>query len=150
MLIDDNGIEMVKVIEVLMLKAYPDPPHQDKTYSIGYGHFGVTKDAACTPEQAVAWLRQDIQRAQHAVDTLVKTTLRQGESNALVSFVFNIGDGAFAKSTMLTFLNKGLMEAAANEFPKWNKSAGVVWKSLINRRKLEQAEFLGKGWRSAL
>ena len=148
--LDENGLALIKHCEGLALKAYPDPASQDKTYSIGYGHFGVSKDLTCTEEEATAWLLADVANEEADVNIMVKTELIQGQFNALVSFVHNEGSGHFQKSTMLKLLNAGDIAGAYDEFPKWNKVNGVRDKGLAARRVLEQAEFAGKGWRSAL
>jgi lysozyme len=150
MKIDDNGIEMLKHIEGLSLKAYADPPGQTKTYSIGYGHLGVPAGSTCSPEQAEEYLREDSTHAQSVVNKTVLDFLTQGQFNALTSFIYNVGEGNFLKSTMLRLLRSHDITGAANEFQKWNKANQKVLPSLVNRRKLERAEFIGKGWRSVL
>jgi hypothetical protein len=60
-----------------------------------------------------------------------------------VSFVFNVGCGNFADSTLLKRLNSGEEPAtvAKEELPKWNKAGGVVAPGLVERRKQEIALF---------
>lgn len=60
----------------------------------------------------------------------------------LVSFVFNVGEGQFKRSTMLRLLNQGKYDAAANEFPKWKFDNGKMIQGLLNRRLEEQKIFL--------
>ena len=61
---------------------------------------------------------------------------------ALVCFVYNIGMGAFKKSTMLKLLNEGKIGEAAGQFPRWNKDNGKEVQGLTNRRLDEQKLFL--------
>ena len=95
----------------------------------------------CTPEQAQAWLEQDTQAAADAVNRLVTVPLKQPEFDALVDFVFNLGIGAFARSTMLKDINAGNFAAAAMQFPLWDRDAGRVLAGLLHRRLAEEAEF---------
>jgi len=119
--------------------AYPDT---GGVWTIGYGHtHGVIEGMTCTLEQAEAWLKADIQAAVDAVNRLVQISLKQSEFDALVDFVFNLGAGAFARSTMLKDINAGNLAAAAAQFPLWDHDAGRVLAGLLHRRLAEEAEF---------
>jgi lysozyme len=61
-----------------------------------------------------------------------------------VSLAFNIGSGAFKKSTLVKELNQGNRYGAANQFLRWDKAGGRTLKGLTNRRKAERDQFLGK------
>ena len=56
---------------------------------------------------------------------------------ALVIFVFNVGRGAFANSTLLKKLNRNNFKEVPFQLRRWNKSEGKVMKGLINRRNKE-------------
>jgi lysozyme len=73
---------------------------------------------------------------------LVEVILTQNQFDALVSFVYNVGISAFAGSRLLKKINAGLMDEAALEFPKWNKSKGKILGGLIKRRAQEMELFL--------
>jgi len=75
-----------------------------------------------TPEEAEALLIEDLKTSEEAVERLVKVDLTQNQFDALVSFVFNLGQGNFSKSTLLRKLNRGEYEGAAEEFVRWNKA----------------------------
>jgi lysozyme len=139
----DKGLEFIKHHEGLETKAYPDPGSADgHPWTIGVGHTnGVKKGDTCTVEQAMAWLREDVQGAEAAVSRLVKVPLTQDEFDALVSFVFNVGAGAFEKSTLLRMLNDEDREGAAAQFDRWNKNDGKVMAGLTRRRKDEREMF---------
>lgn len=138
--ITQDGLDFIQDVEGCKLYAYLDT---GGVYTIGVGHTGpeVVKGLTCTMEQALQWLREDSEEAQEGVRRLVKGLLTQNQFNALVSFVFNVGVGAFSKSTMLKLINKGDFDGAANEFPKWNKDNGKEILGLTKRRILEQAVF---------
>ena len=65
--------------------------------------------------------------------------LNQNQFDALVSLVFNIGTGAFARSTLLKRLNVGDYNGAAEAFLMWRNAGGKP--ILLNRRKREKALF---------
>ena len=133
------GIQLTERFEGCRLAAYPDT---GGVWTIGYGHtHGVHPGMTCTPVEAQAWLEQDIQAAADAVNRLVTVALKQSEFDALVDFVFNLGAGAFARSTMLKDLDAGNLAAAALQFPLWDHVAGRVLAGLLHRRLAEEAEF---------
>ena len=134
-----TGQLLTEQFEGLSLTAYQDSAG---IWTIGYGHTaGVTSGMTCTQEQAEAWLLEDIQWACSVVGNEVKVPLTQGEFNALVDFVFNVGSGNFAGSTMLRLLNQGLYAQAAEQFQLWDLAGGQVVAGLLRRRIAEENEF---------
>ena len=118
-------------------------PIHDGKWTIGYGSTeGVTEGMIWTRAQAETAFREELARFEAAVNRLVKAPLTQPMFDALVSFAYNCGEGALASSTLLKKLNKGDIEGAAREFPKWKKSRGIVVKGLVRRRAAEVAMFL--------
>jgi lysozyme len=133
------GLDLVKRSESLVLKAYLCPAH---VWTIGYGHTrGVKMGDTCTEEQAIDWLKEDLRDAEAIVDATVDVPLSQNQFDALVSFVFNVGGGAFKTSTLLRLLNRGEYSRAAEQLDRWNKAAGQVLAGLTTRRAAERALF---------
>lgn len=122
------------------LKAYTDSVG---VLTIGVGHTSaagppkVTKGLTITAAQSDEILSRDLATFEAAVNKAVKVPLSQGQFDALVSLAFNIGSGAFAKSTLVKRLNAGNVAGAADAFMMWNKP-----KEIIGRRKTEQKQFL--------
>lgn len=94
---------------------------------------------AYSQNQCAALLAADTQVAQQAIARLVKVPLSQEQYDALVSFTFNVGGGALAKSTLLARANAGECMAAGAEFPRWNKAKGRVLPGLTKRRAWERS-----------
>lgn len=86
-------------------------------------------------------LKGDSQTAVIAVRSYVTTPISQNQFDALVSFVFNVGSGAFERSTLLKELNAGQCHAAALQFLVWDKAGGRVIAGLHDRRERESAKF---------
>jgi len=86
-------------------------------------------------------LAEDVREAEDAINDLCKVSLTQNQFDALVSFVFNVGVGAFKSSTLLRKLNAGDYDGAAGQFPRWNKDNGREIAGLTKRRHLEQSVF---------
>lgn len=134
--------------EALRLTAYPDPGSRDGTpWTIGWGATSyedgspVRKGDTITAERADALFEHHVGLTEKALAKYVTAPLSQNQYDALVSFVYNVGAGAFANSTMLKKLNAGDYAGATAEFDRWVHNDGKVLGGLVDRRKREQALF---------
>lgn len=140
----DALIDALKTREKLMLTVYQDEGGQ---WTIGYGHlvkpgekyfpYGDVKEI--TKEEADELFYSDLK--EEAIDSIVKyvqVELTQGNFDGLCSFVFNIGMGQFASSTLLKRLNNGRYQEAGNELSKWVFVKGNKSKGLMERRAEER------------
>lgn len=55
-----------------------------------------------------------------------------------VSLIYNIGEGAYCKSSVARDLNNGDVTAACNAMLLYDRAGGKVLQGLVNRRKAEQ------------
>lgn len=144
MRISENGIEFIRQLEGEKLTAYPDIVG---IWTIGVGHTGfvdgkpVARGMAITKEKSKELLTADLKRFESAVNDAVKVTITQNQFDALVSLAFNIGEGAFARSTLVNKLNAGDKKGAAEQFLVWKNAGGRVSQGLLNRRQKEKAMF---------
>lgn len=138
--IDESGKKFIEGNEGLRLTAYQDG---GGVWTIGYGHTGTDVKAGrtVTVEEAIRLLECDLVSAVTCVNRNVKVGLSQDQFDALVDFTFNVGNGAFMKSTLLRKLNLGDYAGAAAEFEKWDHDNGKVVSGLLARRKKERAMF---------
>ena len=140
----DNGLRFLIAREGKRNAAYPDPATGGEPITIGVGHTepGVIKlGMYWTDQQVMDALREDVQRFEDAINRLVQVALTQNQFDALVSFVFNVGEGNFANSTLLRLLNGGDYAGSAAQFIRWNKANGQVMGGLTIRRQLEAELF---------
>ena len=72
----------------------------------------------------------------------IKVKVTQSQFDAMVSLAYNIGAGAFLKSTLLKKVNAGDFAGAGEEFLRWNKALGKEVLGLIRRREREKQLFL--------
>lgn len=99
---------------------------------------------------AEAWLREDLAGFSAGVSKLVKVPVNDYQFGALVSFAYNVGldidadtqAEGLGDSSLLRFLNLGMYQRAADQFPLWNKSGGQVLRGLTRRRQAERDLFL--------
>jgi GH24 family phage-related lysozyme (muramidase) len=136
----DKGVALIKSHEGLRLNAYLCPAN---VWTIGYGHTSgagaptVVKGMKITREEADAILRRDLGTFERGVSRRVKVGLSQSQFDALVSFAFNVGLGAFERSTLLRKLNAGRYGDVPGELMKWTKGGGRELPGLVNRRRDE-------------
>ena len=142
----ENGKSLIKKFEGCSLVAYKCPANR-WTISYGLTHYpdGTPVKEGDKIDQATANQMFDIvlQKFEKQVrmilgDTLL-VTLPPDSISALVSFAYNCGITAFAKSTLLKKirLNKLDFDGIEYEFSRWNKANGKVLKGLEERRKAE-------------
>jgi lysozyme len=134
MKMSENGAKVLIMREGLRTKAYKDTKG---IWTIGVGHTGpeVVEELVITKEKAHELFRKDVAWAEDAVN-LVKVPLTQNQFDALVSFVFNVGAGAWKRSTMLKLLNAGDYVGASKQFDRW-----VIPIEITSRRMSEKAQF---------
>jgi len=141
-----NGKKLLQELEGFRAKAYLDT---GGVWTVGYGTTKidgkpVEAGQTATERQAQEWLEQDMAWAQTAVNKLVKVKLTQNMFDALVSFVYNIGENAFARSTLLQLLNSGQYEPASQQFDRWVYDNKKLIKGLVTRRLEEKRLFQEK------
>jgi lysozyme len=139
MAIAESTLDYITKEEGFRNKAYKD---SKGLLTIGVGHLIKASEphlvnATLTDEQVKELLRSDLKWCSEAVETSVKVSLTQKQFDALYSLCFNIGEGAFKKSTVVRRLNENDYKGAADAIEMWNKPA-----VLIPRRKREKALFL--------
>ena len=142
MKLDLNGYNLICEFEGLKLKPYLCSA---KIPTIGYGNTYYPNgkrvtllDDAITKEYAFEIFKTIADKFAKRVDDMVKTELTQNQFNALVSFAYNVGTGAFATSTLLKKVNVNPNDATIkNEFLKWVRANKKVIQGLVNRRNKE-------------
>jgi lysozyme len=141
MRISQTGIDLIRRHEGLRLKTYVCPGGMP---TIGYGHTGseAFPDNEITADEADKLLRADLMGYEAAIEECVIAGLSQNQFDSLVSLIYNIGAGAFERSTLLRLLNQGDYTGAANQFCLWNKAGGKILPGLLRRRCEEAILFL--------
>lgn len=139
-----RGFALIESFEGLELEAYQDIA---EVWTIGRGATeGVAPGDVMTKAEADARLRTDVAARERVIERLVTADLNQNEFDALVSFVYNIGEGDFAASTALRRLNAGNRVGAAEAMTWFNKARveGVLTQvaGLVRRRAAERELFL--------
>jgi len=146
--ISSKGLDLIQKWEGLKLEAYLDPVGIP---TIGYGTIAypdgrqVAMGDRISQEQADGFLLHECTSIYARVEELCKVPINQNQYDALVSFSYNVGVGAFGDSTLLIKLQQSNAAGAASEFLRWNKGTvngqKVELQGLTNRRMDEKALF---------
>lgn len=146
MIVNNATIALIKKFEGCKLTAYQDVVG---VWTIGYGttaNAGVGVDPhdgmRITQQEAEVLLHKTIDNFAPAVASRITAPVSSNEFGACLCLAYNIGLGAFSKSTVLREINAGNKGKAAEAFKMWNKAGGKVVKGLVNRRAAEADLFL--------
>jgi lysozyme len=108
--------------------------------TIGYGHRILASESfpnSILEGEATVLLVRDVLVAEQSVKHLIRVALTQGQFDALVDFVFNLGQGRLAASTLLQDLNIGRYDAAAEQLLRWDHARDRESAGLKARREAE-------------
>ena len=148
--VSKDCIELVKKFEGLhkvkadgMVHAYRCPAGK---WTCGFGATrGVRSGVTWTKEYSEMRLIEDLEEHGKIVKKYVNVPLTQSQYDALTSFVFNLGGGAFRSSTLLKKLNKGMYDDCPEQIMRWNKAKVdgklTPLRGLTRRRTAEAAIF---------
>ena len=127
-----RGLALIKEFEGLRLKAYLCPAG---VWTIGYGSTGphVKPGMVISEAQADELLQRDLDRFEDAVAKGAPGA-SAGQFDAMVSLSFNIGIGAFGKSSLLRLHRAGDHARAAEAFGKWVYAGKRILTGLVRRR----------------
>jgi len=126
---------------ILLREGYRNFAYKDTKgiWTIGVGHTaGVKQGDRASDTQIWNWLTEDLKICEDCINKNVKVPLTQNQFDALVSFIFNVGVGAFTRSTMLKVLNLGNYVEAGNQFDRWHIPIEIT-----SRRNSERDQFRG-------
>lgn len=157
MRISTQGMDLIKRFEGIARKPYRCPAH---LWTVGVGSVlypeqirlrDSRRAMRLKPEDDRVWsdeeidelFKHDLRRFERGVTRLIHRPLHQHQFDALVSFAFNLGNGALQSSTLRRKINRGDMEGASQEFKRWVRAGGRILKGLVRRREAETQLFIG-------
>ncbi len=147
MKVNTAGLDLIKLSEGFMAKAYPDPGTGGDPWTIGYGHTSlagppmVRKGDVITRPAAERVLATDVDKFSRGVAALIRAKLNDNQFSAIVSFAYNVGLGNLRKSSVLAAVNAGRLDLVPPRLMTWTKAAGRVLPGLVRRRAAEGALF---------
>jgi lysozyme len=127
-------IKLIKESEGCQLTSYKCPAG---IWTLGYGQTQNIKQGMTWTQQqadedvvitALAVLNQAVKYSP------ILATVNIEKLAAIADFIYNLGVGNYAKSTLKKQVDAGNWMAASSEIKKWNKAAGKELKGLTIRR----------------
>lgn len=116
--------------------AYRDPVG---IATICYGHTATVRmGQTLSRAECEQLLQADLGHAFRVVDRSAQIDLSEPTHAALASFVYNVGEGSFGRSTLLRKLNAGDLRGACHELSRWVYAKGRKLNGLVKRRATEQ------------
>ncbi len=137
-------IPLVAGFEGLRQYAYLDPVGIP---TICFGEtLGVRMGMFKTLEECQGMLVESLQKHEQGMRRCLDDPdlLPDEMYGAFVSFTYNVGVGAFCKSTLTRKANAGDLVGACNQLPRWNRAGGFVLPGLT-RRRAEERDLCLKG-----
>lgn len=148
--INDRGLKLLyefegrhKLLSDGRYQAYLDTIASPPVWTLYAGLTkGIKAGMVCTEAQGDAMVRKELNVYEDAIERLVKVPMTSNEFSALTVLVYNIGVGAFERSTLLKMINQGKRDQIPAQWLRWNKAGGKTIKGLERRRKAELVLFL--------
>lgn len=137
MKLSNQGIDLLIAREGSKNDAYLDSVG---VWTIGVGHTGPEVHAGLywDDEKIKQVFASDVAQFEDAVNNSVDVVLDQHQFDALVSFAFNVGIGAFKTSTLLRKVNAKLFGEVPPQFDRWH-----IPPEITSRRNAEREQFKG-------
>lgn len=159
-----NCYGVIQHIEGCKLKAYPDPKTGGVPWTIGWGStgLGIERGVTWTQAQADDRLTADVEKREAIANNALTVPVTQGQFDAFVDMIYNIGPGARgAKDGIImlkagvysTFMRKLLArdyDGSRDEIIKWCSPGTNVEHGLTRRRTMDQALWDGKSAAEAI
>jgi lysozyme len=140
----EEGLALIRRFEGFRAEAYRCPAG---VWTIGYGHTSqagppkVRAGMVVSEAEARAILATDAAVFADGVRAALTREVSPEQFSALVSFAFNVGVGAFRRSSVLKAVNEGRIEAVPERLKLWVKADGRRLEGLVRRREAEAELF---------
>lgn len=175
MKISEDGKRLIRAFEGLRTEAYRCSANK---LTIGYGHLVKDKAETLNLPSGTLLMKADGENAKikrpdgslsknltkaeceelldldleryerHVLNSINPDKTTQNQFDAMVSFTFNLGTGAFSQSTLMREHNNGNYSASAKNFGAWvkvkdGKGGYKTSNGLVKRRKAEESLYRG-------
>jgi len=146
--VTEEGLALIRRFEGFRAEAYLCPAG---VWTIGYGHTSAAGPPKVKPgmrmsePEARRVLADDVERFAHDVRAALTREVTPQQFSALVSFAYNVGSGAFRRSSVLKAVNAGDFAAVPERLSLWVKADGRTLGGLVRRRKAEGDLFAAGG-----
>lgn len=139
-------ISALTIVSIASHEGFREKAYRDVTGvpTVGYGETkGITMDSTMTRLEALQRLSESADEHATGMVRCIKVPVSQGEFDAFLSFTYNVGVGAFCRSTLNKKLNNKDYDGACKELLKWTQAGGKVYPGLVKRRQQEYNTCIG-------
>jgi lysozyme len=141
------GISGIALVGLLVAEGYRDNAYIPVAGDVPTIGFGTTQNVRMgdkiTVPQALNRALIDVQKFEGAIKRCVKVPLHQYEYDAYLSLTYNIGEGAFCRSTLVRLLNQQRYDEACKQILRWDNFQGRPLRGLTIRREKEYKQCIG-------
>jgi lysozyme len=141
------GISGVALIGLLVAEGYREHAYIPVAGDVPTIGFGTTENVKIgdkvTVTQALNRAMVDVQKFEGAIKSCVKVPLHQYEYDAYTSLAYNIGSGAFCRSTLVKLLNQEKYPEACKQILRFYFFQGKPLRGLSIRREKEYKQCIG-------
>jgi lysozyme len=133
-----KGRALIRAFEGLVPRTYICPAGHP---TICIGHVVLSGEVFDEPMSDAACedlLARDLPRYEMAVCRLIAVPLSDPCFDALVSFTFNLGEGALQASTLRRLANAGRLDECGPQFDRWVFAGAQKLPGLVARRAAER------------
>lgn len=139
--IPQKAIDIIKEFEGFKSTSYVDVAG---IKTIGYGTTNLDLDFI-DKKTAEKYLIEHVKKDYVLLKRLLKVKLNENQISALLSFIYNVGINAFAKSTLLKRINSNApVYQIQIEFLRWKYANNRSISGLLNRRIKEYELYITK------
>lgn len=134
------AVSLLVGFEGIAHRAWHDPIDPKGVNTVCYGHIeNVKLGDEYTTLECQRMLAADLPRYDAMVKRCIHVPMPPHRHAAILSFTYNLGQGALCKSSVAREINAGHVKAGCDAMLGYTRSLGVVRKGLVNRRKIERA-----------
>ena len=147
---EQKAADLAVPFEGFSAKPYLDTLAKPPVWTQGYGSIwingdGMTPVMADSPDidepTGRAWMANEMRAAADEITRTVTVALTPDEDAALDDFIYNLGVGTWARSSVLTDINHSDFAAAIKVLLEYDHAGGVVYAGLLRRRQAEASLF---------
>ena len=134
------AVSLVGGFEGLRQTAYPDPATGREPWTVCYGETaGVRPGDHHSLAECKAMLAASLAGYAARLEACVTRPMPDPVYAAFLSLSYNIGSGAFCRSSVARDWNAGREHDACDDILRFNRAAGIVFPGLTRRRVAERA-----------
>lgn len=137
------AVGLVGGFEGLRQTAYQDFSPA-RVWTVCYGETdGVKRGDHYSKAECDAMLAGRLEEFERGVRSCVSASLTDRQMAASISLAYNIGVGAFCRSSVARAFNAGDIRGGCDAFLRFNRAGGIVFPGLTKRREAERQLCLG-------